>query len=129
MIERADDDLELQVGIVLIQANLVILRRIVVVEQHRAPFNVEDTVRRAARDRGEDTAVSTGEAGAAAQAEIGALVLPNTEDGEVIQALTLGGGGRQAVMVAARLIGCHEVQAPVGADVHAVYTSDRITGM
>ena len=63
----------------------MILRRIVVVEEHRAPFNVEDTVRRATRDRGEDTAVSTGEASAAAQAEIGALVLPHTEDGEVIR--------------------------------------------
>ena len=31
-----------------------------------------------------------------------------------------GGAGRQAVMVAARLINRHEVQPSVGADIHAV---------
>ena len=63
----------------------MILRRIVVVEQHCAPFNVKDTIRSAARDRREDTAVSTRETGAATQAEISALVLPNAEDCEVIR--------------------------------------------
>ena len=63
----------------------MILRRIVVGKQHRAPFDVEDTIRSAARDRREDTAVSTRETRAAAQTEIGSLILPHGEDGEVIR--------------------------------------------
>ena len=43
------DHIKPLVRIVLIQAYLVVLRRVVVSKQHRAPFNVEDTVRRTAR--------------------------------------------------------------------------------
>ena len=117
-VERADDYLELQVGIVLIQTSLKILRRRVVGKQHGAPFDVEDTVRRCARDRGEHTAVSTGEACAAAQTEIGAHILPHREDGEVIRPDVWR--RRQTVCnEAARLIRHHEVEASVRAYVHA----------
>src|SRR6267142_1304981 len=85
--EVTDDHLELQVRIVLIQAYLVVLCRTVVGKEHRAPFDVEYTIRRAARYRGEDTAVSTGEARTAAQTEIGSLILPHRKDCEVIRPL------------------------------------------
>ena len=64
----ADDYLELQVGIAFIQAYLKIRGRIVIVKIHRAPFDIEDSIGRAARYRGKDTAVSTRETGTAAQA-------------------------------------------------------------
>ena len=110
-----DDHLELQVRIVLIQAYLIVLCRSVVGKEHRAPFDVEYTVRRGARYRGEDTAVSTGEARAAAQTEIGALILPHRKDCEVIRPDV--GWRRQTVCdIAARLIRHHEVEVSVGAD-------------
>ena len=96
----------------------MILRRIVVVEQHCAPFNVKDTIRGAARDRREDTAVSTRETGAATQAEISALVLPNTEDGEVIRP-DVRRRRQTGCLEAARLVCHYEVEASVRADVHA----------
>ena len=65
--EVTDDHLELQVRIVLIQPDLEVLPRCVVGKKHRAPFDVEDAIRRNARDRGENTAVSTRETRAAAQ--------------------------------------------------------------
>ena len=81
-LHSADDHLELQIGIVLIQTNLIIRSRIVIVKIHRAPFDVEDSIGRAARYRGKDTATA-GEVCAAAQTDIGALILPHREDGEV----------------------------------------------
>jgi hypothetical protein len=45
-VERADDYFELQR--IFKQAHLKVLGRVVIGEQHGAPFNVEDTVRRAA---------------------------------------------------------------------------------
>ena len=115
--EVTDDHLELQVRIVLIQAYLVVLCRTVVGKEHRAPFNVEYAVRRGARYRGEDTAVSTGEAGTAAQTEIRSLILPHRKDCEVIRPL-IRWGGQTVCDVAARLIRHHEVEVSVGADLH-----------
>ena len=87
----------------------MILRRIVVAKQHSAPFNVKDTIRSAARDRREDTAIPTRETGAATQADISALVLPNAEDGEVIRAL-IRRRGQTGCEVADRFVDTHEVQ-------------------
>src|SRR5262249_21671698 len=87
VVQRTHGHHELEIPMVLIQAHLVVVRRIVVGKQHRSPFDVEDTVRRAPGHRSKDTAVSTREARAATQTEIGALILPNAKDGEVIRPL------------------------------------------
>jgi hypothetical protein len=47
-LNSADDYLELQVRIVLVQACFKIRRRRCIGKIHGAPFNIEDTVRRAA---------------------------------------------------------------------------------
>lgn len=120
-VKGTDDYVEAQVvrRRTFIQAHLKILRRVVVIKQHRAPFNIEDTVRRTARNRGEDTAVSTGETRAAAQAKIRSHILPYAEDGEVIRAL-IRRRRQTGCDIADRFVCTHEVNAPIGANVHAV---------
>ena len=103
---------------VLIETRLKIRRRRVIGKIHGAPFNIEDPVRRAPRDRGEDTAGSTGEIRATAQAQVGAQILPHGEDGEVIRS-NIRWRRQTVCKVAARLIDCHEVEPSIGVDVHA----------
>src|SRR4029077_14537817 len=93
-------------------------RRTVVGEQHRAPFDVKDAVRRCARYRGEDTACSTTETGAASQTNVRAHVLPHRENGVVIRP-NIGRRGQTACDETAGLIRCHEVDATIGTDVYA----------
>jgi hypothetical protein len=81
-LNSTDDHLELQVGIVFVQPDLVVRGRIIIVKVHRAPFDVEDSIGRTARNRGEDTAVSARETCATRQT-IRTLVLPHREDGEI----------------------------------------------
>ena len=66
-----------------IQPQLVIGRLVDIGEVHRAPFDVEDTIRRSAGYRGEDTACPTRETGAAG-VYIRALVVPIGEDRVVV---------------------------------------------
>src|SRR4029453_16154840 len=61
IVDRAAHHFKLQVGIALKQTDLKIHRLTVVVEERRAPFDVEDLASRTALDRGEDTAGSTRE--------------------------------------------------------------------
>ena len=80
-----------------------------------------------------DTEVNTpqfppGKLAQPAQTEIGALILPHREDGEVIRP-DVGRRRQTGCQVAARLVGCHEVKASIGANVYPADTSDRITGM
>ena len=77
-----DDYVEPLVWIVLVQTHLKILRRRIIPIQYRAPFDVEDAVRRATRHRRKNAA-SAGEAIASVPNCIGAHVLPQSEDGIV----------------------------------------------
>lgn len=118
-LNSADDHLELQVRIVLKQTRFKVRRRSVIGKIHSAPFNIEDTVRRCAGDRRKHTTVSTGEARAAAQAEIGAQVLPHREDCEVIRP-DVGRSRQTTCDVAARFVNRHKVEASIGAHIYAV---------
>src|SRR5438309_10643725 len=82
--EITDDDLERLKRVVLIQPHLKVLRRRVISKKHSAPFDVKDTVRRAACDGAEHTAVSAWETRAAAETKICAHVLPQSENGVVV---------------------------------------------
>src|SRR6059058_4721190 len=115
--EITDDDLEGLKRIVLIQAHLKILRRRVISKKHSAPFDVKDTIRRAARDRGEHTAVSAWETRAAAETKICAHVLPQSEDGVVVWS-NIWRRRQTGCDEATRLIWNDKVKASIGAHVH-----------
>src|ERR1043166_9027746 len=119
-IERADDHVEpLVLRRVLIQAHLKILPLIVVVKKHSAPFDVEDAIWWTAGSRDENTAGSARKTRAAAQAQVGAHIFPQTKDGKVIRAL-IGRYRQTRCEVAARFVNTHEVEAPIGINVNAV---------
>ena len=119
-VEIADDHVEFA-RLVLIQTRLIVLWRRLVVKEHGSPFDVKDAIRRTAGDRGEDTACSTRETRAAGQTGVGALVLPQREDGVVKRAIE--GSRREALIklvVSARLVNAHEVETSIGANVDSV---------
>ena len=116
-VEVTDDYLERFKRIVLIQAHLKILRRRVISKKHSAPFDVKDTIRRAARDGGEYTAVSAWETRAAAETKICAHVLPQSEDGVVVWS-NIWRRRQTGCDEATRLIWDDKVKASIGAHVH-----------
>jgi hypothetical protein len=81
LIHRAVDHIEAWLS--LIQPQLVVGMLAGVAEIDGAPFDVEDTIRRTARDRGENAACSIGKNGAAG-VRIRALVVPVWEDRVVV---------------------------------------------
>jgi hypothetical protein len=91
----------------LIQPQFVVSRRGRSSEINSAPFDIEDSVRRGARHRGEDTAGATRESRAAAL-RIGALVIPVREDRVVVT------GPRQRADIGKRRVGSRELRIAVG---------------
>jgi len=67
------------------QADLEIRPRGVVTKEHRAPFDVEDPVGRSARYRSVNTAVPARISRATAQARVGAQILKQQMNGEVMR--------------------------------------------
>jgi len=116
-IEIADDHLKLLERIVLVELYLIILRCRFVGKEHRAPFDVKDTVRRTPGDRREHAACSTGEIRASTQPQVGALILPQTEDCEVIRS-NVGWRRKTRCNEATGFVWHDKVEAPVRADVH-----------
>ena len=114
----ADNHLELQVRIVLIQTRFEIRRRRRICKIHGAPFNIEDTVRRTARYRCKHTAGSTRES-RAARLYIGLQVLPHWEHAEIIRP-DVGRRGQTGCDVAARFVDRNEIEPSIGADVHTI---------
>ena len=84
-LDRAKDEVEAQVGIVLIQAHFKVCRLSVIVKIHCAPFDVKNPVRRAARHRCE-YAAAAGKVCATLPDYIGAIIAPVREDGVVKRA-------------------------------------------
>src|ERR1700730_5616207 len=116
-VEVTDDYLDRLKRIVLIQAHFEILRRRLISKKHGAPFDVKDSVRRAARDGGEHTAVTAGETRAAAETKICAHVLPQSENGVVVRS-NIWRRRQTGCDEATRLIWDDKVKASIGADVH-----------
>ena len=84
-LNSADDHLEAEIRIALKQLCFKICRRRVIGKIHSAPLDVEDSIRRSACDRSENTARTTWKIRATGQTEIGPQILPHREDGEVIR--------------------------------------------
>jgi hypothetical protein len=85
-LNRAVDNLELQIRIALKQTHFEVRCRRGIGKIHSVPFDIKDPVGRTALDRSEDTA-AVGPGGATRVAYDGHHILPHTEDGEVIRAL------------------------------------------
>ena len=118
--ERADNHVEPPVWIVLIQTHLKILRRRLIPIQYRAPFDVEDAVRGAPCDRGEDAAGRPWEVRTTVQSCIGAHVLPQREDGVVIRHSReiVGRRWQTRCDVAAGFVYIDKIQTTIVANVH-----------
>jgi len=85
-LDSAEDKIKPFAGIILIQSHLEIRRLIVIGEIHRAPFDVKNTIGRAAGDRGKD-ATAAGEGRTTLAHNVGAIIAPDTENGVVIWTL------------------------------------------
>jgi hypothetical protein len=117
-LHRAEDNIKPLVWIILIQARLKIRRHSSIGEIHCAPFNVEDAIRRTARNRSKDAATAS-EVRTTIADYIGAHVCPKRENGVVIRAYVWR--SRQASrQVAKWLVDTHEVEPPIGVHVHSI---------
>ena len=111
-VDFAIDDFETLTRIVLANAQLEIAPRCVVTKEHRAPFDVKDSVRRCARDRGVNAAVPTRISRATAQGQVSAQILKQCMNCEIMRRPRNARSDKRAIV-------SHKLGIPVGGNIHA----------
>ena len=113
--------MELQVGIGFIQAHLEIVHRAsgAATIGSRPPLDIEYPIWRASTNRGKHSTVGAVVTVAGTGGIVGAEILPRSEDGEIIGP-NVWRRRQTSCDEAAGFVDCHEVEPPIGTDVHTV---------
>ena len=117
-LDSAENEVEALVGIILIQPNLEIRRLSMIREIDRAPFDVKNAIRCAARNGSKDAAAA-GEVCTAFAHDVSAIIAPETENGEIkrpyVRRCRQTGCGKTTW-----LVDSNEIKAAVRVNVHPV---------